>query len=277
MNESEVINNVFDFQSQVGLTKHLGSAPATRQLAKMCQILPGYHVLDVGSGAGMTPVLLAKEYGVTVMGVDIHPGMVASAEALAQRKKVNEQVEFRQADAQELPFMDNTFDAVIVESVTVFTEDKQKAVQEYARVTKPGGYVGMNETTYLQPDPPEDIRKWAAQEFSGNADILNSDEWQGLLTAAGLEMVTARLFPLDIKKQASLTMKRYGLRELLRTWSRALRLYLTHPEMKEHLKAGSVGLPKGLMDYLGYGLFVGRVPEPDRRNGMARRNFFTRK
>jgi ubiquinone/menaquinone biosynthesis C-methylase UbiE len=255
------IKHVFDFQAQVGLTKHLGSEPATRQLAKMCQVLPGYEVLDVGCGAGMTPIFLAQEFDLQVVGVDIHPGMVASARALAQRKKMCNQVEFRQADAQALPFEDDSFDAVIVESVTVFTEDMQNAVNEYARVTKPGGYVGMNETTYLQPDTPEEIRKWAAAEFSGNAEILNSAGWQALLENAGLEAVTARIFPLDIKRQVSLTMKRYGLRELLRTWSKAFKLYLTNPDMKEHLKSGSVSLPKGVMDHLGYGLYVGRVPD----------------
>lgn len=265
------IKTIFDFQARVGLTKHLGSLPATRQLISLCQILPGFHVLDVGSGAGRTPILLAKEYEVTAVGVDIHPGMVETAKAQAYREGVEGEVSFRLGDAQDLPFDDNSFDAVIVESVTAFPPDKQKAVNEYKRVVRPGGYVGMNETTYLQADPPAEIWAWASQDLSMEAEPLTSEEWQVLMKNAGLQIITARLFPLDIKKQASLTMKRYGFRSLMRTWSSAFGLYLRHPETREIFKGGEGGLPNGLMDYLGYGLYVGRKPDFPRRNrGVVR-------
>ena len=55
------------------------------------------------------------------------------------------------ADAQCLPFADRTFDAVICESVTAFVPGKLRAVAEYARVMRPGGYVGLAEGTWLTP------------------------------------------------------------------------------------------------------------------------------
>jgi ubiquinone/menaquinone biosynthesis C-methylase UbiE len=255
------IKTVFDFQAQVGLTKHMGSLPATRELVKLCQILPGYRVLDVGCGAGRTPVFLAKEYELRMIGVDLHPGMVAASRELARREKVEGRVSFRQADAQDLPFEDNSFDAVIVESVTAFPPDQQQAVREYARVLKPGGYVGMNESTYLQPNPPVDIQDWVSQESAMNAQIHTSQGWQTLLENAGLEVMAVRLFPLDVKKEAAETMKRYGMRGLVRTWSRALGMFVTRPEVRDIMKQGTVEAPSGLMDYFGYGLFVGRKPD----------------
>jgi arsenite methyltransferase len=93
----------------------------------------------VGCGVGVTPCYLAKKYNCRVVGVDIHPGMIERSKERAQREGVAEQVEFRVADAQELPFEDEIFDDIITESVTAFPEDKPKAVREYARVTKPGG------------------------------------------------------------------------------------------------------------------------------------------
>ena len=132
---------IFDYQARIGLTMHLGGVPATRELVKLCQVLPGFNVLDVGSGAGRTPVLLAKEYGVHVIGVDLHPGMVSVATRLIRQEKLEGQVRFRQADVQALPFEENTFDAVIAESVLAFVPDKQRAVSEFLRVVKPGGYV----------------------------------------------------------------------------------------------------------------------------------------
>lgn len=42
---------------------------------------------------------------------------------------------------------------VVCESVTAFPEDKRKAVSEYVRITKPGGHIGLNETTWLKTPP----------------------------------------------------------------------------------------------------------------------------
>ena len=252
------IKTVFDFQAEVGLTKHMGSLPATRELVKLCQILPGYCVLDVGCGAGRTPVYLAKEYQLRMVGVDIHPGMVAASQALARRQKVEGRAIFRQADAQDLPFGDNFFDAVITESVTAFTQDQQQAVNEYVRVLKPGGFLGINEPTYLQPNPPQEIVAWVSQETAMYASIHTSQGWKNLLKRARLEILTVRLFPLDIRKETARMMRRNGVRGLVRSWSRTLGVYVTHPEVRQIMKPGGSEVPPGLMDYFGYGLYVGR-------------------
>ena len=138
----------FDFAAEVGLTKHIGGLEATEALLELCHISKGKYVLDVGCGAGVTPVFIAKRYGCKVIGIDISEGMVEKSKERAKRERVTDRVKFRVADAQDLPFDDNIFDAVITESVTAFPEDKQKAVNEYVRVTKPGGYIGLNELNY---------------------------------------------------------------------------------------------------------------------------------
>jgi len=131
----------FDFAAQAGLTKHFGELEATEELIQHCQITENTHILDVGCGVGQTPVYIAKTVGARVTGIDINPGMIKRSKERAQKQGVTSLTEFREADAQDLPFPDNTFDAVITESVTAFPEDKQRAVNEYARVTKPGGMV----------------------------------------------------------------------------------------------------------------------------------------
>ena len=86
--------------------------------------------------------------------MDIRPAMVERSRERARREGLEGRVSFVVADAQALPFEDGPFDAVITESVTAFPADKQKAVREYARVARPGGYVGLNESTWLRPSPP---------------------------------------------------------------------------------------------------------------------------
>ena len=55
-------------------------------------------------------------------------------------------------------------------------EDKQKAVNEYVRVTKPGGYVGLNESTWLKFPPPPELVAWASQDLGANVKPLTTSE-----------------------------------------------------------------------------------------------------
>lgn len=173
----------FDFSAEVGLTKHIGGVAATRELIELCHIDASKYVLDVGCGAGQTPLFLAQTTGCPVMGVDILPAMVARAQDTARRAGVLQTgvpqtraggVEFRVADAQALPFDDAVFDAVLTESVTSFTTDRQKAVREYARVVRPGGYVGLNESVWLKTPVPQEIVAWASQDL-GSQDLGAQD------------------------------------------------------------------------------------------------------
>jgi ubiquinone/menaquinone biosynthesis C-methylase UbiE len=168
---------------------------------------------------------------------------------------------FRQADAQDLPFNNNTFDAVIGEAVTAYPTDQQQAVNEYARVLKHGGYIGINESTYLQPDPPQEIQDWVCQDTAMYAHIHTSQGWQALLENAGLEVMAVRLFPMDVKRESAQTMKRYGVFGLARTWSRAVGMYVTHPEARDIMKLNLGDVPPGLMDFYGYGIYIARKPD----------------
>lgn len=252
----------FDFAAEVGLTKHLGGAGSTDELAERCQIGADSYVLDVGCGAGVTAIHLAKQYGCRVMGVDILPRMVVRSRERAAKEGLTGQVMFRVADAQSLPFEDNLFDAVITESVTVFPEDKQQAVQEYSRVTKPGGYVGLNESTWLKFPPPPEVAAWTSQEVGATVNPLTGDEWRALMTAAGLEESFCRVSPIDIKDESKGIVSRYGVRGLLRSMLRAFKLYAKSPDYRRFLKrTRKVGVqPENLTDYFGYGIYVARKP-----------------
>jgi ubiquinone/menaquinone biosynthesis C-methylase UbiE len=250
----------FDFAAEVGLTKHLGGLEATEALVELCQIEEGKVVLDVGCGAGQTAVYLARQHGCYVVGVDVLPRMVERSEELAERGGVTDLTEFRVADAQELPFEDDYFDAVITESVTAFPKDKQQAVNEYVRVTKPGGYVGLNESTWLKTPPPPEIVAWASQEVGAQVAPLTPEAWQALLENAGLRNIVVRIHPISIKGETRGILRRYGCRGILRILWRALRLYLRNPNYRAFIKRvrGQGVIPENLQDYFGYGLYVGR-------------------
>ena len=252
--------NFFDFAAEVGLTKHLGGLGATEELIKLCHIGEGKYVLDVGCGAGVTPSFIAKRYGCRVVGVDISEGMIERSEERAKREGVADRVEFRVADAQELPFEDDLFDAVITESVTAFPEDKQRAVNEYVRVTKPGGYVGLSESTWLKVPPPPELVAWASQDLSANVKPLTSGDWVGLLERAGLREIVVRTYEIDTRKEAKGILQRYGCRGMLGVLCRTLSLYARSPAYRRFVKeVGEDGVtPENLDEYFGYGIYLGR-------------------
>ena len=250
----------FDFAAEVGLTKHLGGHAATEELIELCHIDKNKYVLDVGCGAGTTPCFLAKSVGCRVVGIDISKGMIEKSRQRARREGVADRVEFRVADAQDLPFDDGLFDAVITESVTAFPEDKQRAVDEYARVTKSGGYVGLNESTWRKVPPPPDVFAWAAQDLGANVKPLTREEWTGLLQAAGLDEIVVRTREVNVRNEARGILQRYGCLGMVGVYARILRLYLRNPAYRKFVKkvrqAGTT--PPNLVDYFGYGLYVGR-------------------
>lgn len=250
----------FDFAAEVGITKHIGSLEATEALIERCHIGKDTYVLDVGCGVGVTPCSIAKRYGCRVVGVDILDAMVKRSKERAKREGVMDRVEFRVADAQDLPFEDNLFDAVITESVTAFPKDKQKAVQEYARVTKPGGYVGLNESTWLKVPPPPELIAWASQDLGANIHPLTSSEWTGLLEGAGLKEIVAKTFAINVRDEGKGMLRRYGWGGILRILCRVLSLYATSPAYRKFVKEVRENkiTPTNLDEYFGYGLYVGR-------------------
>ena len=147
--------NYLDMKAHVGITEHYGGFEATNELLSLCHIEDAREVLNVGCGIGVGPVYIAKVYSCRVVGVDISEKMIEWSRQRAREEGVEDRVELRTADVLEVPFEADRFDVVIVESVLAFVEDKQQAIRECVRVTKPGGYVGLNEMFWIKEPSPE--------------------------------------------------------------------------------------------------------------------------
>jgi ubiquinone/menaquinone biosynthesis C-methylase UbiE len=258
--QKESEQHFFDFAAEVGLTKHIGGLDATEELIELCRIGEDSYVLDVGCGAGQTSCFIAKRIGCRVMGVDIVERMVERSRERAKSEGIADRVEFRVADAQDLPFEDDLFDAVITESVTAFPEDKQRTVKEYARVTKLGGYVGLNESTWIKVPPPPEMVEWVSQDLGAQVKPLTSEEWTGLLQGAGLTVQTVDVREIKVREEVKGLVNRYGYGGMLRSAVRGLVMYTRNPAYREFLKkVRTVGVkPENLEEYFGYGLYVGK-------------------
>jgi arsenite methyltransferase len=245
-----------ELHAYTGATKHMGGLSTTKELVELCGIDEGTYVLEVGCGVGATATYLAKNVGCRVMGVDIRPSMVERAKERATRQHVEDKVEFRVADATDLPFEDGSFDVVLVESVTTFIEDKAAAIQEYARVLKPGARVGLNEEIWHQTPVPPQMVEYAAHTWDVQVEILTLQDWVGLLEASGLTVTKASPRRFSARSDFS-ELARYGCRDFLTMLWRTTKLYFTSSAFREYMRERR-GLPKGIWDYLGYALLVGR-------------------
>jgi arsenite methyltransferase len=245
----------FGLQAYIGTTKHMGGQDTTRRLLAACPIDADTYVLEVGCGAGATTSYLAREVGCRVMGVDLRESMVALARERVAREGVQGRVEFRVANALDLPFEDNQFDVVLCESVATFIEDKARVARELARVVRPGGYVGLNEEVWLRTPPPKEVVSYVRRTWDIEAETPTTEQWVALLEDTGLE-VTAETFAFDARREST-QMRRYRPRDMLRMVYRTLALYLRSGEFRRYMK-GRGRMPKGLFEYWGYALFVGR-------------------
>jgi arsenite methyltransferase len=251
----------FSFLADMGITKHFGSYNVTLELVELCHMTEGKYVLDVGCGVGVTPSFLAREIGCRAVGVDITPKMIERAQERAEREGVADMVELRVADARGLPFEDDRFDAVICESVVAFLEDKQRAVDEFVRVAKPGGYVGLTEATLLRSTDDVEFMAYLARVAGFQGEMLPKEGWAQYLYDAGLEDVVARAYQLDLRKEAKARLQRYPMRDILASAARLPRMWFGDPDAKAFLKetlAGTKHLRRETFEYLGYGVYVGR-------------------
>ncbi len=117
-----------------------------RLLIEMLRPAKGEHILDVGCGTGVfTSYLLAA--GSIVTGLELSLPMLRRAGQKAAGKPFST----IQADMQALPFFDSSFDKTVSITAIEFLEDARSTIDEFFRVTRPGGLVAVATLNSLSP------------------------------------------------------------------------------------------------------------------------------
>ena len=165
---------------------HVRGHEATRELAM--RLRPGHEdrLLDIGCGIGAPARHLALEYGCHVTGVDLTAEFCKVAEMLAQRLKLDGRLDYRRADALDLPFGDGEFDMAWTLHAAMNIEDKKRLYEEIFRVLKPGGKFGLYDSMAGEGGAPHYPTPWAPDESI--SFLVPPAKVRGLLEAAGFEI-----------------------------------------------------------------------------------------
>ena len=169
---------------------------------------------------------------------------------------MQDQVEFRVGDAQDLPFEDNRFDVLFCESVNTFVPDLNRAAAEYVRVVKPGGYVGLNEAIWAKkpPEKGEDLM----QALTGQR-LRYHEEWIAMLERADLEDIVSKSYAISVRNEMRSQAGFLRFRDYLRILGRFVKTFFSDPYTRKLMRM-AFSEPRSAYDYMGHGLFVGRKP-----------------
>ena len=252
------IDTYFEVQADADLTKHMGSYSVMDELIQLTGISRDSYVLDVGCGVGIFAAYVAQQTGCRVMGVDIREPMVQRGIQRAQREKLESLLQFRVADAMDLPFQPAEFDVVLCESVNVFVPDLKKAFSEYYRVLTHAGRLGVTESLWRQK-PSAELLEYIRSDMPILGEVLTAEQWQACLQDAGFVEIIARTYDVDVKQEMSEQVKHIGVGGILRASLRGLGKAFTNQKYRDFYKTAAQ-LPPELQKVIGYGVFVGKKP-----------------
>ncbi len=170
------------------------------RIGKLVQQQEQPYALDAGCGAGHASMAIAP-YSRRVVALDLTPHMLEQVEQLAAERGFSH-IETRQGDVEQIPFGDNSFDLVISRYSAHHWPDPLTALQECARVLKPGGRFILSDT--VSPEEPAHDTFLQTFELLRDASHVRDHtlaQWQAMFERNGFRsrvVFTWRL-PLDFQ------------------------------------------------------------------------------
>lgn len=180
-----------------------GQAPSQRRLRRaflrFAGVGPGQEVLEVGCGSGVVLRDVAALVGPRgrAVGVDASRTVIDAARSLCAAHPLGRRIALRRAAGERLPFRPGRFDGSLAVTVMLHVASPLTVVREMARVTRPGGFVALQDQDFGTLAVTHPDRALTRHILDGVVDRLYEEPHSGrrlpaLLRAAGLERVRLR-------------------------------------------------------------------------------------
>jgi ubiquinone/menaquinone biosynthesis C-methylase UbiE len=216
-----------DYVSFMGLLNETNRPPggkdSMRRMAQNAFLTASSYVLHSGCNTGYCSFELCHLTKCKVVAIDVNDFMIASAQKKLAKEPLpyRDLMVFEKGNAKNLKFKDNTFDSVMSGGSTAFMDEKEKVVEEYARVCKPYGFVG-DVVLYYHKSPPKDLISKMNKAMNTSIKKWSKEDWISLYTNAGLELyylhdAKMNVFPTatDVKKYCEELVKQSTLDQKL--------------------------------------------------------------
>jgi len=187
------VNEVYDgaggilWEMLMGEQIHVGEEAETDLLAEKAGVGEDTHLLDVCSALGGPARYLAKKYGCRVTGLDATRRMDEEARRRTEEAGLSDKIDYRLGNALDMPFQAGSFDMVWGHDAWCYITDKERLIEECARVLKPGGTLAF--TDWLETGPMSDDEWQALNTFMVFPYMETLDGYAALAEAAGLTVV----------------------------------------------------------------------------------------
>ncbi|MBI3362252.1 MAG: methyltransferase domain-containing protein, partial [Chloroflexi bacterium] len=167
----------------LGDSFHPGGKRLTERLGQALHLGPADRVLDVACGDGQAALVLAKQFGCSVVGIDYSADNIRRATQAARAAGLDRRVVFCCGDGEALPLAAGSFSGVVCECAFCTFPDKHTGAREMRRILAPGGRLGLSDVTLERPLPPE-LQSLAAWVLC-IADARPADDYRTILAGAG--------------------------------------------------------------------------------------------
>ncbi len=147
-----------------------------KKVVKRIQSLHPEKVLDIATGTGDLAIMMAQKTQAQITGLDLSAGMLEIGRKKIAEKKLDDRIEMIQGDSENLPFENNTFDAVTVSFGVRNFENLEKGLTEINRVLKPNGTFIILEFAQPEKFPMKQLYGFYAKNILPNIGRIFSKD-----------------------------------------------------------------------------------------------------
>lgn len=207
-------------------------------------------VLEVGTSTGFTALELARLVECKITAIDINE---LSIKECKERAKILglKNIDFQIGNAEELSFSNNSFDIVFCGNVTSIVNNREKALAEYSRVLKNGGYLIAIPMYYIK-NPPEELVEDVSNAIRVNIKIHDKKYWIDMFKNDNLEILKEIDYKFDYIEDNKI--KEFVDKILLRE-----HLNLMHKDTREALNeryTNFIKLFRENLSHMGYTILI---------------------